>query len=154
MTPQDQHNNEMGRAAAAAFEQHYQETIDICSELLTSGVYEKLEADDQESARRCRAEARLMMATAMHYADGHYEDIVRVLSFAMDAPTEIQKDVYFTMAVVQLSFGHQKEAQDSMQQSLLLIEAARKGSTPDPDGALAMQEDEARQFLREIAPGA
>src|SRR6266404_1103585 len=82
-----QHHSEMARAAAAAMQQNYQEAIDICSELLTSGLYEQVAQSGQaEDARAFRAEARLLMATAMHYADAAYEDIVRLLSFAMDAP--------------------------------------------------------------------
>ena len=106
MDPLAHHNTEMGRAAAAAMQQHYQEAIEICSELLTSGLYGDLAKEDKEAARRAKAEVRLMMATAMHYTDGHYDDIVKQLGLAMDAPPLVQKDACFTLAVVQLSFGH------------------------------------------------
>src|SRR5947209_20284551 len=75
------HHQEMARASAAAMEKHYQEAIEISSELLTSGIYEQLAAHGKprseahkvnvEAAQRFRAEARLLMATAMHYADAH-----------------------------------------------------------------------------------
>jgi hypothetical protein len=161
----EQHNSEMARAAAAAIEQHYQETIEITSELLTSGIYEQMESaapsevssGPKAEARRARAEVRLMMATAMHYADAHYEDIVRVLSFAMDAPAHIQKDVYFTLAVVQLSFGHDKEARDAMQQALAIIKDMRNLKTndleSDADIALEIQEREAEEFLKQMPSG-
>ncbi len=144
-----QHHSEMARAAAAAMQQNYQEAIDICSELLTSGLYEQVAQSGQaEDARAFRAEARLLMATAMHYAAAAYEDIVRLLSFAMDAPPSVQKDVYFTLAVVQLSFGHSKEAKDSMENSLKLIEDQLKSNPHDEN--LIRQQDEANEFLRQI----
>jgi hypothetical protein len=136
MEPLDHHHAEMGRAAAAAMQQHYQETIEICSELLTSGT------------RRTKAEVRLMLATAMHYADGHYEDIVKQLSLAMDAPPEIQKDACFTLAVVQLSFGHKAEATSAMEQCLEVITLLRQSSGDEP--GLRAQQEEARQFLAEL----
>lgn len=144
------HNIEMARAAAAAMEQNFQETIEICSELLTSGTYPELEAQDRELARRCRAECRLMMATAMHYGERHYEDIMGVLGAALDSPPEVQKDVLFTMAVVQLSFGHKQEAQEFMNQSLDVI-SRLEGQGPAPtDGSLEAQRREAERFLAEI----
>ncbi|HUS18923.1 MAG TPA: hypothetical protein VMZ25_04690 [Terriglobales bacterium] len=150
MDPLARHHTEMGRAAAAAMQQHYQETIDICSELLTSGTYDDLTKQDKEAARRAKAEVRLMLATAMHYADGHYDDIVRQLGLAMDAPPLIQKDACFTLAVVQLSFGHQQEAGDAMSQCLSLISELRRSNQPDLDGSIASQQQEAEQFLREL----
>jgi hypothetical protein len=142
MTPQ------MARAAAAAMQQHYQETIEICAELLTSSTYADLAKKDAEAARQAKAEVRLMMATAMHYTDGHYDDIVKQLSLAMDAPPQIQKDVCFTLAVVQLSFGHKDEAKNAMQQCLALIAGLQGAGEADP--GLAAQEQEARQFLAEL----
>lgn len=139
----------MARAAAAAMQNQYQEAIDICSELLTGGTYEELASSGQEeSARTFRAEARLLMATALHYSDATYEDIVRLLSFAMESPPSVQKDVYFTMAVVQLSFGHSKEARESMENSLAIIENALQENPADE--SLDRQRDEAREFLREL----
>jgi len=152
MDPLTHHNEEMGRAAAAAMQQHYQETIEICSELLTSGTYNELAQRDPETARRAKAEARLMMAAAMHYADGHYEDIVRQLSLAMEAPPSIQKDASFTLAVVQLSFGHKPEAKAAMEQCLELIAGLK--SAAGAESGLAEQEREAQQFLRELGGAA
>lgn len=141
-------------------ERHYQEAIEICSELIVGGVYEELAALGEagsamqganvEAARRCRAEARLLMATAMHYADGHYEDIARVLSFALESPAEIQKDVFFTLAVVHLSFGHSHEAAMAMQRSLELI--TELSSRSREDQGLQRQEEEAREFLKQLSP--
>jgi hypothetical protein len=150
MDPLTRHHAEMGRAAAAAMQQHYQEAIEICSELLTSGIYDELAQQDKDAARRAKAEVRLMMATAMHYADGHYEDIVRQLSLAMDSPPLIQRDACFTLAVVQLSFGHQQEAKDAMTQCLQLIGELRRSNLPDLDASLATQEEEAKQFLQDL----
>jgi hypothetical protein len=88
------------------------------------------------------------MATALHYADAPYEDIIRLLSFAMESPPPVQKDVYFTMAVVQLSFGHSKEARESMENSLRIIESELESDANNE--SLARQRDEAKQFLREL----
>lgn len=150
MDPLAHHHAEMARAAAAAMQQHYQETIEICSELLTSGTYPALLQKDPEAARLAKAEVRLMMATAMHYADGHYDDIVKQLSLAMDSPPLIQKDACFTLAVVQLSFGHKPEAKAAMRQSLALITELHQSGIPYPDAGLHTQQEEARQFLGEL----
>lgn len=150
MDPLDQHNTEMARAAAAAMQQHYQEAIEICAELLTSGAYDELAKRDKDAARRARAEVRLLMATAMHYADGHYDDIVKQLSLAMESPPDIQKDACFTLAVVQLSFGHKAEATHAMQQCLALIAELRQANGAADSPALQAQEEEARRFLAEI----
>ena len=152
MDPLGQHNTEMARAAAAAMQQHYQEAIEICSELLTSGAYDELAKRDKDAARRARAEVRLLMATAMHYADGHYDDIVKQLSLAMESPPDIQKDACFTLAVVQLSFGHRAEAQHAMQQCLSLIAELRRANGAPDAAALHAQEEEARRFLAEMEP--
>lgn len=154
MDPLAHHHTEMGRAAAAAMQQHYQETIEICSELLTGDAYNELAQRDAEAARRAKAEVRLMMATAMHYADGHYDDIVRQLSLAMDSPPLIQKDACFTLAVVQLSFGHPQEAKSAMEQCLALLGELRRSNLPDLDNSLDTQKNEAQQFLRELASAA
>ena len=73
----DRHHQEMARASAAAMEQHYQEAIEISSELLTSGIYEQLanlgkprseaQKRNAEAARRFRAEAngRAAIPTSM-----------------------------------------------------------------------------------------
>jgi hypothetical protein len=150
MEPLDHHHTELGRAAAAAMEQHYQEAIEICSELLTSGTYDELAKRNSVAARRAKAEVRLLMATAMHYTDGHYDDIVKQLSLAMESPPDIQKDACFTLAVVQLSFGHAQEARATMLQCLTLIASLRKAIPKDP--ALIAQEREAQQFLAEMEP--
>ena len=154
------HHADMARASAAAMEQNYQEAIEICSELIVSGGYEELErlgdasseasAANLAAAQRCRAEARLLMATAMHYADGHYEDIVRVLSFALESPAEIQKDVFFTLAVVHLSFGNSQEARLAMQRALELIELRSREFIERP----AIAAPGSREPLRERRPEA
>ena len=143
------HYSEFARAAAAAMHLSYQETIDICSDLLTSGIYPELLALDATLARRLIAETRLMMAAAMHYNDAHYEDIVRVLNSALDSPDEVRKDALFTLAVVHLSFEKPEAARQSMQQCLELIsELCRQGAD---DGSLLQQEQEAAQFLSGLA---
>ena len=147
--PLDQHHRELARAGAAALQRHYQEVIDITSEMLTSGIYDELARQDVEAARRARAETRLMMATAMHYNDAHYEDIVRVLMSALDSPPDIQKDAHFTLAVVHLSFEHLADAAASMRQALDLIDALRRSGHADP--RLVEQEQEAREFFQQIA---
>jgi hypothetical protein len=147
--PLDQHHRELARAGAAALQRHYQEVIDITSEMLTSGLYDELAQQDPEAARRARAESRLMMATAMHYNDAHFDDIVRVLKSTLDSPPEIQKDAHFTLAVVQLSFEHPADAAASMRQALDLIEALKRSGHDDP--RLVEQEQEAREFFQQIA---
>ena len=144
------HNSELARAAAAAMQQNYQDTIEVCSELLTGCVYPEMEASgDAVSARRCRAEARLLMATAMHYTDSHHEDVLRVLNHALDSPPQVQKDVYFTMAVVQLSAEEPEAARASMEKCLEVIAALREVEASDT--SFADQEKEAREFLAQIA---
>jgi len=148
----------MARASAAAMEQHYQEAIEISSELLTSGIYEQLAAlgkarsdahkSNGEAARRFRAEARLLMATAMHYADAHYEDIVKVLSFAVESPLDIQKDVFFTLAVVHLSFGQENEARMAMLRSLELMRQLKENG--ESTSALETQVQEAHAFMKDL----
>jgi hypothetical protein len=139
-------------------EKHYQEAIEVCSELLTSGIYERLSTlgkprseahkANAEAARRFRAEARLLMATAMHYADGHYEDIVKVLSFAVESPLEIQKDVFFTLAVVHLSFGQENEARMAMLRSLELMRQLKEAG--QSSAALDAQVEEANAFVKDL----
>ena len=144
------HNVEMARAAAAAMEQNYPETIEICSELLTSGPYPEMQKESAELARRCRSECRLMLATAMHYDDRHHDDIMRVLSAALESPPEVQKDVLFTMAVVQLSFGHKQQAREFMEQSMAAIKQVQEQGAGPGDGSLDAQRREAEQFLAAI----
>lgn len=146
------HQAELGRAAAVAMEQNYDEALDICSELLTSGVYEELaQQGHDDDARRAKAETRLLMATAMHYSERDYQDIARVLSFAMDSPPEIQKDVQFTLAVVHLSFGQAGQARECMQRCLEIIAQLRAAGGKNTDlKELAEQEREAREFLQEL----
>jgi Tfp pilus assembly protein PilF len=140
------HNSEMARAAKAAMEQHYPEAIEVISELLISGIYSEL---SPELARKLRAEARLMLATAMHYDERAYEDILQQLVYALDSPPEVQKDAHFTLAVVHLSFGNVAEARTSMQQALDLISTLRSSGEEDA-ATLDRQESEARQFLSEL----
>ena len=148
----ERHHAELARATAAAMRQHYQEAIEIASELLTSGVYDEIAALDPDSARAARAETRLMMATAMHYNDAHYEDIMRVLKAAMDSPADIRKDVAFTAGVVHASFDHFAEAREAMGKSLEAIaelrnEGVGKGSE-DPE--LAEKEHDVTEFLSQL----
>ena len=146
-----QHESELARAAAAAMEQQYDETIEICSEQLTSGRYEQLaELGEAEAAKRSKAEVRLLMATAMHYADRHYEDIARVLSLALDSPLEVRKDAYFTLAVVHLSFGQKAEAREAMQSALQTMDELRASGWKDAGAELPRQEFEAKEFLAEL----
>lgn len=144
-----QHNEELARAAAAAMQQHYPECVEICSELLTGGLYEAWATEDADAGKRARAETRLLMATAMHYNDGHYEDITRVLNAALDSPPEVRKDAWFTLAVVHASFDHSAESREAMERCLALITELRRrnGSSETLD----QQEAEALQFLEELA---
>jgi hypothetical protein len=152
----NRHHSELARAAAAAMQKHYQETIDICSDLLTSGIYDEMAASDakNDSARQHRAEARLMMATAMHYNESHYEDILRVLNAALDSPLQIQKDVNFTLAVLHASFDHVQEARAAMEKTLEQIAQLRalgsEALSKDENRALDVQEQEAIQFLNQL----
>lgn len=145
----EQHHAELARAAAAAMQHHYQETIDICSELLTSELYQQLTAATPEAARAAKAETRLMMATAMHYNDAHYEDIVRVLRSAADSPDTTKKDVLFTSAVVHASFNKKDEARAAMNEALAIITKLRGAKEVDRE-ALDMQESEAQSFLKQL----
>ena len=145
----EQHHAELARAAAAAMQQHYQETIDICSELLTSELYQQLTAADVEAARAAKAETRLMMATAMHYNEAHYEDVMRVLKSAADSPDATKKDVLFTTAVVHASFNKKEEARAAMNDALSIIRHLRGSAAADRE-ALDMQESEAESFLKQL----
>jgi hypothetical protein len=152
-TPLEQHHREMARASAAALQHQYQEAIDIVAELLVSGVHQEIEQADAELARRLRAEARLLLGTALHYNDASFEDITKVLNLALNAPPEIAKDVWFTLAVVQLSFEHPNEAAESMRKAMEIIEQLIKSGKTDP--RLKEQEQEAKEFFQQIsAPGA
>ncbi len=148
-SPLEQHHREMARASAAALQHQYQEAIDIVAELLVSGVHQEIEQSDAELSRRLRAEARLLLGTALHYNDASYEDITKVLNLALNAPPEIAKDVWFTLAVVQLSFDHTNEAAESMRKAMEMIEQFIKTGNPDP--RLREQEAEAREFFQQIA---
>ena len=144
----ERHHAELARATAAAMRQHYQEAIEIASELLTSGVYDEIAAADPDPARAARAETRLMMATAMHYNDAHYEDIMRVLKSAMDSPADIRKDVAFTAGIVHASFDHLAEAREAMSKALEAIAELRgKGSE---DAELAERERDVTEFLSQL----
>lgn len=145
----EQHHSELARAAAAAMQQHYQETIDICSELLTSELYQQLTDADAEAARAAKAETRLMMATAMHYNEAHYEDVLRVLKAAADAPETTKKDILFTTAVVHASFNKKDEARAAMNEAMAIIARLKGASAADRD-ALSMQLSEARSFLKQL----
>src|SRR4051794_23858235 len=106
------HHSELARANAAALQQNFQEAVEIASELLTSGIYDEVAQVDPDGARAAKAETRLTMATAMHYNDGHYDDIMRVLKAAMDSPAEVRKDVAFAAAIVHASFDHVGDARE------------------------------------------
>jgi hypothetical protein len=144
------HHEELARAAAAAMERHYAECIEICSELLTAGLYGQWASADPEPARAARAETRLLMANAMHHNDAHYDDLVRVLNAALDSPPEVQKDAWFTLAVVHASFDQPAAARDAMQHCLDLIPRLRRHA-PSAE-ALDQLEAEARRFLAECLP--
>ena len=144
------HNSELARAGAAAMQRHYQEAIDICSDLLTCGAYEDIAEEDAEAARAARAETRLIMATAMHYNESHYEDIVRVLNAALDSPANVQKDVYFTLAVLHASFDRDEPARAAMEKCAALISTLRDSASGEDLAALDEKEKEARQFLKEL----
>src|SRR5271163_1501617 len=110
------HDQEMARAASAAMAGQHAEAQEICSELLTSGLYGEMESEGhKEAARRGKAEARVLLGSAMHFNDAAYDDIIRVLTFALDSPAEVRKDALFTLAVVHLSFGHDQEAEAAME---------------------------------------
>jgi hypothetical protein len=144
----DRHYAEIARANAAAMRQHYQEAIDIASELLTSGVYDEIAATDPDVSRAARAETRLIMATAMHYNEAHYEDIMRVLKSAMDSPPDVRKDVAFTAGIVHASFDHFAEARESMANTLEAIAELRGKGSEDPE--LAEKEADVVQFLSKL----
>ena len=131
-------------------QRHYQEAIDICSDLLTSGAYEDIAEEDVEAARAARAETRLIMATAMHYNESHYEDIVRVLNAALDSPANVQKDVYFTLAVLHASFDREEPARAAMEKCVALIGPLRGDASAEEIAMLDGKEKEAQQFLKEL----
>jgi hypothetical protein len=141
----ERHHTELARANAAAMQENFQEAIEICSELLTSGVYDEMSPDD---ARAARAETRLTMATAMHYNDAHFEDIQRVLKSAMDSPPEVRKDVAFTAGVVHASFEHFAEARESMAKAMEAIAELRGKGSEDPE--LAEKEADIADFLSQL----
>lgn len=142
------HHAELARANAAALQQNFQEAVEIASELLTSGVYAEMAQTDPEVARSAQAETRLTMATAMHYNDGHYEDIQRVLKAAMDAPAEVRKDVAFTAAIVHASFEHFAEARQAMADALAAIAELKGKGAEDPE--LAEKEADVAEFLSQL----
>jgi hypothetical protein len=148
-SPLAQHHREMARASAAALQQQYQEAIDITAELLVSGVHDEISTTDPEAAQRARAEARLLLGTALHYNDASYEDITKVLNLALTAPPEIAKDVWFTLAIVHLSFDHRAEAAEAMLKSIELIEQLIAMGNQDP--RLREQEQEAKEFFQQIS---
>jgi hypothetical protein len=148
-SPLEQHHREMARASAAALQQQYQEAIDIVAELLVSGVHQEIEKSDPELARRLRAEARLLLGTALHYNDASYEDITKVLNLALNAPPEVAKDVLFTLAVVHLSFDHVPEAADAMRKAMEIIEQMIASGNTDP--RLNEQAQEAKEFFQQIS---
>jgi hypothetical protein len=144
------HNAELARAGAAAMHRHYQEAIDICSDLLTGDLYTDVAEHDAEAARAAKAETRLIMATAMHYNESHYEDIVRVLNAALDAPSVVQKDVLFTLAVLHASFDRDDAARSAMEKCLALVQKLRESAAGEDRTALEEKEREAQQFLKEL----
>lgn len=141
------HHEAMARAAGAAMQQNFAETLEITSEALVSGIYEDMQA---EEGRRGKAEARLMMATAMHYTENPYDDIVRVLGYAMDSPDDVKKDVQFTLAVVHLSFDNTTQAQAQMLDCLETIARLKAAKYKDLEGAMGAQEAEAKEFLEQL----
>jgi len=150
---QARHNAEMARAAAVSIAGNYAETVEICSELLTSGLYKDMESNGQkEAARRGMAEVRLMLGSAMHFNDGAYEDIIRVLTYALDAPTDIRKDALFTLAIVHLSFEHGKESEAAMERCLVEIHALLQHKDLDRDDKVSLesQKKEAQDFLQAL----
>ena len=150
----ERHHAEMARAAAAAMHGHHQETVEICSELLTGGLYPEMDAAGmREDARRARAECRLLMATAMHYTGAQHDDVLKVLNFALDAPADTQRDAYFTIAVVELSSERTDNARVAMQQCLSLIGELKRAGQPDPEGRMEQQESEALEFLAGLETG-
>jgi hypothetical protein len=147
----EKHHRELARATASAMQRHFQETVDICSELLTSGVYEEMEAaGEKDASRRARAETRITLATAMHYTEAHHDDVLKVLNHALDAPIEVQKDVYFTIAVVQLSAERPQDARVAMEKCLTLTSELKKSGHKDESGAVEEQEREALEFLSHL----
>lgn len=144
------HHSELARAGAAAMHRHYQEAIDICSDLLTGEIYTDIAEKDAEAARAAKAETRLIMATAMHYNESHYEDIVRVLNAALDSPPAVQKDVYFTLAVLHASFDREDLARAAMEKSLALVQSLKNSAAVEERGALVEKEREAQQFLKQL----
>jgi hypothetical protein len=153
LTPEaavERHHAELARAGAVAMQRHYQEAIDICSDLLTGDVYMAIGEKDAELARAARAETRLIMATAMHYAESHYEDIVRVLNAALDSPPAVQKDVYFTLAVLHASFDRDDQARGAMEKALALVQSHKISADPADRQVLEEKEREAQQFLKEL----
>jgi hypothetical protein len=153
LTPEaaiERHNAELARAGAAALQRHYQEAIDVCSDLLTGDVYLAMGEHDAELARAARAEARLIMATAMHYNESHYEDIVRVLNAALDSPPAVQKDVYFTLAVLHASFDRDELARAAMEKALALVQNLKASAESAERKLLEEKQREAQQFLKEL----
>jgi hypothetical protein len=146
----ERHHAELARAGAAAMQRHYQEAIDVCSDLLTGDVYVAIAEKDAELARAARAETRLIMATAMHYAESHYEDIVRVLNAALDSPPAVQKDVYFTLAVLHVSFDRDELARAAMEKALALVQNLKASAESAERKLLEEKEREAQQFLKEL----
>jgi hypothetical protein len=147
------HNAEMARAAASSISGNHAETMEICSDLLTSDLYKDMEAaGNKEAARRGMAEVRLLLGSAMHFNDGTYEDIVRVLTYALDAPTDVRKDALFTLAVVHLSFDHRKESEAAMERCLVEIHALmqHKDISQEDKIRLGSQLKEAQDFLKEL----
>jgi tetratricopeptide (TPR) repeat protein len=153
LTPEaaiERHHAELARAGAAAMQRHYQEAIDVCSDLLTGDVYMAIGEKDAEMARAASAETRLIMATAMHYAESHYEDIVRVLNAALDSPPTVQKDVYFTLAVLHASFDRDELARAAMEKALALLHSQKVSADAAERKLLEEKEREAQQFLKEL----
>jgi hypothetical protein len=144
------HNSELARAGAAAMHRHYQEAIEICSDLLTGDVYTDIAEQDAEAARAAKAETRVLMATAMHYNESHYEDIARVLNAALDSPAAVQKDAYFTLAVLHASFDREEQARAAMEKCLALVQKLKTSADETDRAGLEEKENEAQQFLRQL----
>jgi hypothetical protein len=147
------HDQEMARAASAAMTGRHAEAQEICSELITSGLYGEMEsAGHKDAARRAKAEARVLLGSAMHYNDAPYEDIIRVLTFALDSPVETRKDALFTMAVVHFSFGHLQEAEAAMERCRVELASLISNSNTIPSelSTWREQDHEAKIFLEQL----
>ena len=73
---------------------------------------------------------------------------MKVLSFAVESPLDVQKDVFFTLAVVHLSFGQENEARMAMLRSLELMRQLKESG--NSSSALETQVQEANAFMKDL----